>query len=272
MSVANIPRAIGRGYYAFAKRLGSNRAKPNWGDHMAASFVFLLLTWLLAVMAWAAWDGYQFDRLSAAGHLAKAREACGTSSRCADPDTAIKNLRAIRSTTAEFKEASGLLTQVDGQVAQEKRNRESTSREQMARNFSGEANDPFRCDRSAHDNQAIVSFDGGQTWWNDDGRCSTQLQKKRDEDAQLSSYWSTTVRVDTDMNSSWLPDEERICQTYPDSNGKIATVLCSLTGEGAIHNIPVAFWGGVERNTVSNWKCRREKDLLDDRFVCRAIN
>lgn len=272
MSFLNIPRAIGRGYLAFAKRLGSNREKPNWGDHVAASFVLLLLTWLLGVMAWAAWDGYQFDHLSAAGHLAKAKDACGPTPHCADPETATRNLFAIRHTAPEFRESSDLLTQIDRQVAQEKKDRESASREQANRNFSREANDPFRCDQSAQGNEDIVSFDGGQTWWQDDGRCAARLQKKRDEDAQLSSYWSTSIRVDTDMNSSWLPDEERVCQTYPDSNGKVATVRCSATGEGAIHNIPVAFWGGVKRNTVSDWKCRREKDLLDDRFVCRAID
>ena len=33
--------------------------------------------------------------------------------------------------------------------------------------------------------------------------------------SQLHSYWSTTVRVDTDMDSFWLPDKERTCKTYP---------------------------------------------------------
>ena len=69
-----------------------------------------------------------------------------------------------------------------------------------------------------------------------------------------------------------LSDEERICQTYPDSKGRVSTVKCSATGDGATRNIPVDFWGGVNRNAVSNWKCRREKSLLDDRFVCRAID
>jgi hypothetical protein len=34
------------------------------------------------------------------------------------------------------------------------------------------------------------------------------------------------------------------------------------------NNIPVTFWGEVDRNTVSDWKCRRE----NDRFVCRATD
>jgi len=38
-------------------------------------------------------------------------------------------------------------------------------------------------------------------------------------------------------------------------------------------HIPVRFWGGVDRNTVSNWKCRREKDdfvLQGYRLSCNA--
>jgi len=93
-------------------------------------------------------------------------------------------------------------------------------------------------------------------------------QQQRDEDAEFYSYWPTTVRVDTDMDSSWLPDEERTCQTYPDDKGRVASVACNSSVSHRDHNIPVKFWGGVDRNAVSEWKCRREKD----EFVCRAIN
>jgi hypothetical protein len=113
-----------------------------------------------------------------------------------------------------------------------------------------------------------MSFDNGNNWWKDDGRCAEQLQKARDSNAQGYSYWSTTLRVDTDMDSSWLADEERTCQTYPDDKGKVSVVGCNATGSHRDHNIPVKFWGGVERNTVSDWKCRRE----GDEFVCRAID
>jgi hypothetical protein len=272
MTITAIPRAVGRGYLAFAKALASNREKPNWGDHIAAGFVCLLLIWFFSMMAFVALEWFQTNHLSAAGHLAKAKEVCGTTPHCADAQIAIENLRAIPSTAAVFPEASKLLAQLNTQVAEDKENGVSVARQQMIRNFKGEANDPFRCGQSAKDNQDILSFDDGKTWWKDDGRCAVRLQKKRDEDAELSSYWSATVRVDTDMNSSWLPDEERVCQTYPNSNGKVSTVRCSATDEGATHNIPVEFWGGVNRNTVSGWKCRREKSLLDDRFVCRAID
>jgi hypothetical protein len=71
------------------------------------------------------------------------------------------------------------------------------------------------------------------------------------------------------MNSSWLPDEEKTCQTYPGKDGKVAVVSCGSSGS---HNIPVKFWGGVDRNKVSDWTCRREKGVLSDEFVCRAIN
>lgn len=163
---------------------------------------------------------------------------------------------------------------------------------QMERNMSGQAHDPFLCSTST-ENMPIMSFDYGHYWWNDDGRCAAQQQqeqqareeaqrqrreheqrqreqeqRQRDDDAQLDSYWPTTLRVDTDMDSFWLPNEERTCQTYPDDKGHITTVACNATGSHRDHNIPVKFWGGVDRNTVSDWKCRRESD----EFVCRAIN
>jgi len=143
--------------------------------------------------------------------------------------------------------------------------------DQMGRNIRGEAHDSFTCATST-ENKPIVSFDGGGSWWVDDGRCAQRLQKAKDNDAEISSYLSTTIRVDTDMDSFWLPDEERICQSYPDDKGKVSVIGCNPTGTHRDHNIPVKFWGGVERNTTSDWKCRREKDLLSDEFVCRAID
>ena len=115
-----------------------------------------------------------------------------------------------------------------------------------------------------------MSFDDAD-WWVDDGRCRARQQKSRDADAETSSYLPSIIRVDTDMDSFWLPDEERTCQSYPDDNGKVSMVACNPTGSHRDHNIPVRFWGGVKRNTVSNWKCRRQKDFLSDEFVCRAI-
>jgi hypothetical protein len=93
-------------------------------------------------------------------------------------------------------------------------------------------------------------------------------QSKANDDSYFDSYWPTTIRVDTDMDSFWLVNEERVCQTFPGDKGKIAVVSCNATGSHRDHNIPVRFWGSVDRNTVSSWKCRRETD----EFVCRAIN
>lgn len=123
---------------------------------------------------------------------------------------------------------------------------EDESRRQWLRNIGGEAHDKFTCGTSA-ENLAIISFDFGHYWWTDDGRCAEQQQKqkdywqqlqqaqeererqkqeeeqkKRDEDAEFDSYWPSTFRVDTDMDSFWLPNEERTCQTYPDDKGHVA--------------------------------------------------
>ena len=144
---------------------------------------------------------------------------------------------------------------------------EQQSREQMLRNVEGTFHDSFTCATSTQ-NTPIMSFDNGHYWWADDGRCAARLQKKRDEDAQPWSYWPTTIRVDTDMDTFWLANEERTCQTYPDDKGRVAIVACNAAGSHRDHNIPVKFWGGVERNAISNWKCRRE----GDEFVCRAID
>ena len=88
------------------------------------------------------------------------------------------------------------------------------------------------------------------------------------KDANLSSYWPTTVRVDTDMDSFWLNAEERTCITTSGAEGRVAAVTCDDSGSHQAHNIPVKFWGGVDRNVGSSWRCRRE----GDDFVCRAID
>ncbi|MGA1983290.1 MAG: hypothetical protein ABSG84_12595 [Acidobacteriaceae bacterium] len=270
--------------------------------HMNPTRILLLLTFgLLAVFVGIGIyndkpSNHQPDHLSAAEHLKRAREACGLAndeydSKCLNPSDAYIELWAIPQSAPEYPAASKLLAAIqqqargeegtaaqtvtgsEGQNAEAAQTREQAF-EKMQRNVSGQAHDGFTCATSTED-KPIMSFDNGQSWWLDDGRCAAQLeakreaeQKVRDEDAKIYSYWPTTLRVDTDMDSFWLPDEERTCQTYPDSNGKVAIVGCNPTGSHKDHNIPVKFWGGVERNTVSNWKCRRE----GDQFVCRAID
>jgi hypothetical protein len=208
--------------------------------------------------------------MTPAEHLAKAKSACGNGNDCIDIFEARHQLSQIATSAPEHSEAVKLKTAMDQQEIRQNEEEAQRRREQMERNFAGEAHDSFSCDTST-ENQPRVSFDDGITWWKDDGRCEARRQAQRDADAQIRSYWSTTVRVNTDMDSFWLPDEERTCQTYPDEKGRVATVTCDATAH-AIHNIPVQFWGGVDRNIVSNWKCRREKDIFSDQFVCRAID
>jgi hypothetical protein len=248
-------------------------------------FILILISTLVAgTVSWVigviddARTTRQFNLLSPAEHLAQARAACGGGNECLNIQEALRHLARIPTSVPENTDATRLRTEIDKQeaqayasVKQEVDAARDISWEQAQRNFQGQSDDSFKCSTDA-ENHDIVSFDDGHFWWKDDGRCATREgQRKRDQDAQLHSYWSTTIRVDTDMNSSWLPDEERTCQTYPDDKGRVATVTCEATPHET-HNIPVQFWGGVDRNTVSSWKCRRDKDVLDDRFVCKAID
>jgi len=254
-----------------------------------------------------AYDSYRFNHLSSAEHLSVARAMCrsvGSKLICIpSDDETVRHLTKIPPNAPEYSEASKLLSTITEQVQarerflqnireQQKSERarlanqsEGESREQMLRNLQGTAHDSFTCGTSVN-YEAIVSFDYGHYWWPDDGRCAVELQKKqeaaraeesqrreqeqkkRDVDAEFYSYWPTTIRVDTDIDSLWLNDEERTCQTYPDGKGHISVVACNATGSHRNHNIPVKFWGGVDRNTTSNWKCRRESD----NFACRAID
>ncbi len=174
----------------------------------------------------------RFSHMTPAEHLEQAIDACGTGPHCADTDTAAHHLSEIHaSAPPEIRsKASALWVSVFQQLAEKRRAEEQGGNESQEQR-------------------------------------QVERQEKRDEDAQASSYWPTTIRVDTDMDSFWLPDEERTCQTFPDVKGRVGTVTCDSTAHTS-HNIPVRFWGGVDRNAVSDWKCRRESD----RFVCRAIN
>jgi hypothetical protein len=96
--------------------------------------------------------------------------------------------------------------------------------------------------------------------------------QRENEGSEIRSYWPTTIRVDTDMDSFWLPDEERTCQTYPDYKGRVSVVACNPSGSHRDHNIPVTFWGDPNRDISSDWKCQSEKSIFGDRFVCRAID
>jgi len=234
------------------------------------------------------------NNVPSAEHLRRARAACGdvtveNNRRCLDTAKAQSELSFITKSAPKYQEALTLSASIQSQAAsdfqtesqanqREMASKEEHSREQMVRNVEGAAHDSFTCSSSAGKGPTM-SFDNGLFWWEDDGRCAAlahkeaaATQRRRDADAKSSSYWPTTLRVDTDMDSFWLPNEERTCQTLPGDDGRLAVVACSATGSHRDHNIPVKFWGGVDRNTVSDWKCRREKGILDDQFVCRAVD
>lgn len=256
-----------------------------------------------------AYDEFKFNHLPPAEHLRLAEAACRTAQYggiCADYNGATPHLNRIPPNAPEYGGAHKLLEVIRlQQEAAAERTRQNLARqeaervrlanqtqlesyEQMQRNVTGTAHDPYRCATSTAET-LIFSFDNGHYWWADDGRCAAEerrkqaaeeqqqieqraaherQQRQRDDDAQLSSYWPTTLRVDTDMDSFWLNNEERTCQTFPDDKGRVARVNCSGNASHQDHSIPVKFWGGVDRNTVSEWKCRRE----GDEFVCRAID
>ena len=225
---------------------------------------------------------------------------------CADPSTATSNLNKISHDAPEYGDAHKLSEVIRlQQEAAAERQREYLAKqeaerlrlanqtqqesfEQMQRNAFGKAHDPYTCSTSTT-SEPIISFDNGHYWWADDGRCVIEQrrkeaaaeqrqieqraaherqQKQRDDDAEVNSYWATTLRVESDMDSFWLNNEERTCRTFPDDKGRVARVNCSANASHQDHSIPVKFWGGVDRDTVSDWKCRRE----GDDFVCRAID
>jgi hypothetical protein len=225
---------------------------------------------------------------------------------CADFTKATPHLNKIPHDAPEYGEAHKLLEVIQlQQEAAAKRQRQNLanleaersrlanqtqqeSYDQMQRNVAGVAHEPHRCATSTAGTQ-IFSFDNGHYWWPDDGRCALEelrkvgaeeqrqiaqraahdrQQRERDASAQLFSYWPTTLRVDTDMDSFWLDNEERTCQTLPNDESRVARVNCSGNASRQDHSIPVKFWGGIDRGTVSDWKCRRE----GNEFVCRAID
>jgi hypothetical protein len=279
----------------------------------------LIFGWLGVSFIWDICESWASIHLAPSEHLRLAKEICevkkdGKVFCVGSPEAAIEHLQQIPANAPEYDEATRLLNifkphakqmaeeaeaERTASAAQQQAARakaaadrvrlltqtEDESRLQMYRNVKGQAHDPFVCQRNAN-NTFIVTYDSGNYWWPDNGRCAEQEEKEqqakaqaelekrqaeqrqRDQEAELSSYWSTTIRVDTDMDSFWLNNEERTCQTFPDAKGRVATVSCNSSPSHKEHNIPVQFWGGVDRHTISDWKCRREKDD----FVCRAID
>jgi hypothetical protein len=276
MPLDQIGTALARGMVGFW-----NRTRPV--DRFAAALALFGVSVVVMVGLGDAIRDFRFTHLSASEHLQLALSACGFNNanptgHCTSPLDADRQLAAIGPGKREYSQATLLRSAVNDQIRQDQLETEKRVAEnrklayqRFQTNTSGEAHDPFTCATST-EQKPIVSFDEGITWWNDDGRCAAKQQKVKDSDAEIRSYISTTIRVDTDMESSWLPDEERTCQTYPDGKGRVATVSCNGEASTHAHNIPVKFWGGVDRNAPSDWKCRREKTLLSDEFVCRATD
>jgi DNA-binding response OmpR family regulator len=209
--------------------------------------VFLLVAFVSIVSDTAQWyDDYRFNRLSPSEHLTLARKLCSNefADPCFQPNVteAERHLEKIPATAPEYATAAVLLKSIRQQaIRHEQAVAAAEARQRVAEQEAQR--------KSAADQEA-------------------RAQQTRDADAELSSYWPTTLRVDTDMDSFWLNNEERVCKTYPNDKGRVSVVACNETGNHRIRNIPVTFWGGVDRKTVSEWKCRRERDD----FACRAVN
>jgi hypothetical protein len=268
---------------------------------LLGSFCILMVILVVVGVVQDAIESHRFNQLSAATHLERAREACGqkfnldaksadeSAARiCTNQHEAERELSAIPASSTTYGDAERLRLLINQQQTRADNawrakyplqpapsssslTPQPAASQQALDNFSNLRQDAFQCATST-DGNVIVSFDNGKNWWRDDGRCQTRQQHERDSDADAQSYLPTTLRVNTDMNSYWLADEERTCESSPDDKGRVGTVICSGTKEGADHNIPVRFWGGVDRKTESSWKCRREKSLFSAEFVCRALN
>lgn len=229
------------------------RKRPDAG---LISLCFIVITLYAGGLAW---DAISFHNLSASAHLVAAKAACRGLQDCKGGDLfdAKRHLEAIPASSPESAEATSMLQEVRTAI---RANEKAEQERQRAAAL-------FKCSASTT-NQPIMSFDGGSTWMWDDGRCARIFQKERDRSAHNSSYFPTTLRVDTDIDSSWLPNEQRDCISYPDGTGQIATVTCNGDNTRHPHNIPIKFWGGVKRNVASDWKCT----LTDSEVVYKAVD
>lgn len=176
-----------------------------------------------------------FKRMTPAEHLHEAKVFSFI------PGIAIPNLEAIPQDAPEYKEVPELM-----KAALEVKKADEDRRKELA------AHPPVF---SEADRAAQLAEE-------------TKRAKLRpnDSDNYLLRFWSTTVRVDTDMDSFWLNGEQRKCTTSPDDTGRVATVTCNYSASHQIHNIPVDFYGPVDTNRVSSWTCTRKGDS----FECRT--
>ena len=269
------PSNVTTAAYSAGRRLAAFWRRQPRTDRMGVTVVIFVALAFIPLAIQDARQQNEFNHLNPAQHFDQALNACGVATvqkvlTCKDPASASRHLAAIRDDSAESHDAATMKSALAAQTAELEKALRAQAYQRYSDNIAGIRSDPYQCSWSTADSP-IISFDSGTNWWNDDGRCGLRLQKRRDEDAASSSYISTTLRVDTDMNASWLPDEQRTCSSLPGRDRKVVQVSCDSDAK-PIHNIPIKFWGGTERGTVSTWRCTRNKSLLDDEFVCRAID
>lgn len=224
-----------------------------------ASVLVLIVVGFIVAAVSDAVDTYRYNHLTSAEHLRLAQEIChskqfGAICYSTDPSEASRHLEKIPVGAPEYDDATKLREVIRRTV---NHNQEVVAQEaaELAR-------------LSSQVDRRLARAAAEQSREQEELASRQRQQSQRDDDAQFYSYWPTTLRVNTDMDAFWLPNEERTCQTYPNDKGRVAAVSCTASGSHRDHNIPVKFWGGVDRNIVSDWKCQRNGDT----FVCKAVD
>jgi hypothetical protein len=142
----------------------------------------------------------------AAEHLERAKIACGDGPGFADADDAMKQLSAIPEDAPEQAEAAKIREIIeDQQLIEEFEDREARI-DRAVRNFRGELHDPFVCKKNP-DGQVSVSFDDGQEWWKDDGRCAKKNQRLIEEEKRLIGEDNALYAALNDLGSQNHPGE-----------------------------------------------------------------
>lgn len=76
--------------------------------------------------------------------------------------------------------------------------------------------------------------------------------------------------VSVQIDGNWMMGEYRPCRLYPAPED----LECTQRLAGAAHLLPVTFWGRIDRNESSDWKCQRQHGVLTstDSVVCWATD
>ncbi len=75
------------------------------------------------------------------------------------------------------------------------------------------------------------------------------------------------------IDGNWMMGEYRPCVLYPASaDPGVPPLDCTQRTLGEPHLLAVTFWGRIDRNEISSWKCQRQHGVLDstDSLVCWA--